>query len=93
MEIIKGGNYRSMKSNGKILEKLRGDIEFENVSFVYPSRPDVYALHNVSMKFGSLRTCAIVGGVGSGKSVRKFQEFSENNIVFLECYTSVDGIV
>jgi ATP-binding cassette subfamily B (MDR/TAP) protein 1 len=52
----------------EILDKLEGDIEFKNVTFYYPSRPDNRILDNFSAKFQKGKTTAIVGPSGSGKS-------------------------
>ncbi|GHU37207.1 multidrug ABC transporter ATPase [Clostridia bacterium] len=49
-----------------ITEDLRGDIEFDNVSFHYS--PDLPILKNVSFKIPAGRTVAIVGPSGAGKS-------------------------
>ncbi|KAF2093344.1 P-loop containing nucleoside triphosphate hydrolase protein [Rhizodiscina lignyota] len=46
----------------------QADIIFENVSFVYPSRPDVAVLNNFTATFDSGKVTAIVGPSGSGKS-------------------------
>lgn len=46
----------------------QSDIVFENVSFAYPSRPDVQILYNLSTKFEAGKVTAIVGPSGSGKS-------------------------
>lgn len=46
----------------------QGDIEFQNVSFSYPSRPDRDVLKNVSLKCPAGKYTAIVGLSGSGKS-------------------------
>lgn len=45
-----------------------GDIIFENVNFVYPSRPNVKVLDNLSLRFPAGKMTAIVGPSGSGKS-------------------------
>jgi ABC-type multidrug transport system fused ATPase/permease subunit len=49
-------------------EKLTGDIEFENVEFSYPSRPEFEVLKNVSFQLKQGETLAVVGPSGSGKS-------------------------
>jgi ABC-type multidrug transport system fused ATPase/permease subunit len=44
------------------------DIVFEDVSFVYPSRPDVQILKGFNATFNAGKVTAIVGPSGSGKS-------------------------
>lgn len=58
----------SEDGKGKVLAYVRGDIEFKEVTFSYPSRPDVPILQNFNLKVKAGRTVAIVGGSGSGKS-------------------------
>ncbi|XP_056287817.1 bile salt export pump isoform X2 [Pseudoliparis swirei] len=53
---------------GHILDKVKGDIEFHNVSFYYPSRPEVKILNDLSMQIKAGETTAFVGPSGSGKS-------------------------
>ncbi|XP_060910380.1 bile salt export pump [Labrus mixtus] len=53
---------------GHKLENVRGDIEFHNVSFFYPSRPEVKILDDLSMQIKAGETTAFVGPSGSGKS-------------------------
>ena len=48
--------------------ELSGRIEFKNVSFRYPTRPDQLILDNFSAVFEEGKTTAIVGASGSGKS-------------------------
>ncbi|KAM7279225.1 hypothetical protein ACFE04_006359 [Oxalis oulophora] len=55
-------------SDGKRLEELNGNIELKNVTFSYPSRPDVFIFRNFSIFFPAGKTVAVVGGSGSGKS-------------------------
>ncbi|OUM56709.1 hypothetical protein PIROE2DRAFT_18558, partial [Piromyces sp. E2] len=47
---------------------IHGTIEFRQVHFSYPSRPDVEVLKGVSFKCQPGQTIAIVGASGSGKS-------------------------
>ncbi|CAF1715668.1 unnamed protein product [Brassica napus] len=54
--------------DGKCLEQVHGNIEFKDVTFSYPSRPDVIIFRNFSIFFPSGKTVAVVGGSGSGKS-------------------------
>jgi ATP-binding cassette, subfamily B, multidrug efflux pump len=49
------------------IEEVKGDIEFNNVSFTYPES-GINALKNVSFKVKQGETLAIVGRTGSGKS-------------------------
>ncbi|KAI3983520.1 hypothetical protein MKX01_038940, partial [Papaver californicum] len=55
-------------SDGKCLEEVNGNIEFKDVTFSYPSRPDVIIFRDFSIFFPAGKTVAVVGGSGSGKS-------------------------
>ncbi|XP_048564122.1 ABC transporter B family member 4-like [Triticum urartu] len=53
---------------GLVLENVTGDIHFSNVSFKYPSRPDVQIFSDFTLHIPSRKTIALVGESGSGKS-------------------------
>lgn len=74
------------KDDGKeIIEKARGEIEFRNVSFTYPTR-DKPALKNVSFKVEAGKSVALVGRSGSGKTtiaslLTRFYDVDEGEIL------------
>jgi ATP-binding cassette subfamily B (MDR/TAP) protein 1 len=47
---------------------FKGKIEFRNVCFSYPTRPDRWVLRNFSMTIMPGQSCALVGESGCGKS-------------------------
>ncbi len=56
------------KDDGKrVVERVKGDVEFKNVTFTYPGR-DIPALRDVAFTIPAGRTVALVGRSGSGKS-------------------------
>ncbi|MDZ4758422.1 MAG: ABC transporter transmembrane domain-containing protein [Bacteroidota bacterium] len=48
--------------------RLRGDVAIQNISFNYPSRPDLNVLNNISFAAEQGQQIAIVGPSGTGKS-------------------------
>uniref|UniRef100_A0A8C2I5F2 Bile salt export pump n=1 Tax=Cyprinus carpio TaxID=7962 RepID=A0A8C2I5F2_CYPCA len=53
---------------GYKLNKVKGDLEFHNVTFHYPSRPEVKILDQLNLQVKSGETTAFVGPSGAGKS-------------------------
>ena len=49
------------------LEKLRGDIHFDNTSFKFPDTEE-YALKNFNLEISAGSTIGVIGRTGSGKS-------------------------
>lgn len=54
--------------NSFVPSDIRGDIDFKNVTFRYPSRPDTRVLENLSLTIPSGKKVALVGETGCGKS-------------------------
>lgn len=50
------------------LPRLKGEVEFENVSFSYPDDLNTLVLDNISFKAYSGQTIALVGPTGAGKT-------------------------
>ena len=53
---------------GEPLASVKGDLEFKNVAFAYPARPNAQIYKNYNLKIKSGQTVALVGASGSGKS-------------------------
>jgi ABC-type multidrug transport system fused ATPase/permease subunit len=75
--------------SAKVIE-LKGEIEFKDVVFYYPSRPDQKVLRGLSTKFELGKTTAIVGPSGAGKSsialmIERFYDPNEGMVL-------VDGL-
>ncbi|CDK26508.1 unnamed protein product [Kuraishia capsulata CBS 1993] len=62
-------------------------IRFENLTFAYPTRPNIKALKNLSLSIDQGETVAIVGASGSGKStivslVSRLYEAPDEHLLF-----------
>jgi ATP-binding cassette subfamily B protein len=55
-------------SNPVKMPAPRGSLEYQNVRFRYPTRPEVAALDDFSLKVSPGETVAVVGPSGAGKS-------------------------
>ncbi|KAJ3063793.1 (ABC) transporter, partial [Quaeritorhiza haematococci] len=75
----------SLSTQGKKPESVQGNIEFRDVSFHYPSRPDVQVLEDFTLSIPVGKTIALVGASGSGKStiVKLIERF----------YDATEGII
>uniref|UniRef100_A0A8C0G9J4 ATP-binding cassette sub-family B member 5 n=1 Tax=Chelonoidis abingdonii TaxID=106734 RepID=A0A8C0G9J4_CHEAB len=79
----------SFSSDGHKLDHIKGALEFNNVQFSYPSRPDVQVLKGLTLKIDCGQTVALVGSSGCGKStmVQLLQRFYDPQ----EGVITVDG--
>ncbi|XAR61639.1 hypothetical protein NMG60_11016114 [Bertholletia excelsa] len=55
-------------SESNAVSDIRGDIEFKNVSFKYPTRPDITIFNGLNLEVQAGKSLAVVGQSGSGKS-------------------------
>lgn len=67
--------------------QAEGGFEFKNVSFTYPSRPEITVLDNISLSIPANKHTALVGLSGSGKStiaglVTRLYDPNEGQITF-----------
>ena len=67
--------------------QISGEISFENVSFSYPSRPDIDVLNNFSLHIPAGQIMALVGLSGVGKStvfhlLNRFDDPQSGHITF-----------
>lgn len=53
---------------GDTIDNLQGNIRLEQVRHIYPSRPEVTVMDNVTLDIPAAKTTALVGASGSGKS-------------------------
>ena len=72
--------------NKKTAANLRGKIEFKNVSFAYPTKPDQKVLKNISFTIEPGQAAALVGYSGCGKStiiqlLERYYDISEGEIL------------
>ncbi|KAK5130751.1 hypothetical protein LTR08_001696 [Meristemomyces frigidus] len=55
-------------NEGEKLNELKGMVELRNIKHIYPSRPEVVVMEDVSLVIPAGKSTALVGASGSGKS-------------------------
>lgn len=56
------------KNKGDKLDLVEGNIKLKNIKHIYPSRPEVVVMDDVTLEIPAGKTTALVGASGSGKS-------------------------
>ncbi|XP_033108642.1 ATP-dependent translocase ABCB1-like [Anneissia japonica] len=76
----------SYSTDGKKPKEVKGNIEFRDVQFSYPTRPDVEVLKRLNLNIKSGQMVALVGASGCGKSttvalLQRFYSISGGQII------------
>ncbi|XP_028718034.1 ATP-dependent translocase ABCB1 isoform X2 [Peromyscus leucopus] len=79
----------SFSTSGHKPDNIKGNLEFKNIHFSYPSRKEVQILKGLNLKVQSGQTVALVGNSGCGKSttVQLLQRLYDP----IEGVVSIDG--
>ncbi|KAI1360159.1 P-loop containing nucleoside triphosphate hydrolase protein [Xylaria arbuscula] len=67
-EMTRRSTQDSFDPSGITLQNLKGDIELRGVNLVYPQRSNHLVMDKVSFRCPEMKTTAIVGASGSGKT-------------------------
>ncbi len=68
VELMQAPNLIRSPEKIRLLPKVSGNIEIDQLCFVYPSRPEVLAINNLTLHIRAGETLALVGPSGAGKS-------------------------
>jgi ATP-binding cassette subfamily B protein len=88
LELLHTENSIVSPEKPKLLpSKVAGKLEFDNVSFYYPSRPETPAVKQLSMTLAEGASMALVGSSGAGKStivdlILRFYDIQQGAIRF-----------
>uniref|UniRef100_A0A673ARF2 ABC-type xenobiotic transporter n=1 Tax=Sphaeramia orbicularis TaxID=375764 RepID=A0A673ARF2_9TELE len=90
-------SINSFSEDGFRPDSIKGNIEFKNIHFCYPSRPDIKVLDNMSLSVKTGQTVALVGSSGCGKSttiqlLQRFYDPQEGSVSDLHTLSVISMI-
>ena len=78
--------FENVNKNKQFPNIFKGKIEFKNVTFAYPTKPNIKILKNLSLLIEPGQQAALVGYSGSGKStiiqlIERYYDINEGEIL------------
>ncbi|TXI19853.1 MAG: ATP-binding cassette domain-containing protein [Nitrosomonas sp.] len=68
MELLHAKNLIQSPQHPRLITKVSGHIEIDQLCFAYPSRPEILAIDHLTLTIRAGETLALVGPSGAGKS-------------------------
>jgi len=79
-------NNPKIEQEGTVPFQLSGALDFKNISFSYPARPDSKIFNELTLSLKPNQVTALVGGSGSGKStiahlIQRFYDVDQGDVL------------